>query len=999
MRCALRTVLSRVTSAATARARLGARHMGQTQSTALLSVFLAAHAATARAVAYDYEMIGSSWHFGVSSTSMTPPYSSGGAQAECPPTLKCKLTAWGSIEYGGAPSADLADRLAVTEGTVSVLRVTSTLGAFAALLSDGSVVAWGSSQHGAEGLPEYVTSPPTHARVVSIASNHKAFAALHADGTASSWGPASHRGEGSPTTASIIVQITAAEQAFAALHADGSVSAWGNSAYGGSGLPATVTTPTSAVVLIVPARFAFCALHADGSVSGWGDTPLGATDVPSSVSHPSSTRKVVALATITEAIAALHEDGSVTTWGNTGCATCTRAAPASLTAPAGTAAAANRSAVIGICGKRGHGAFAAWHADGTVSAWGAISFGGMPPSWASSPHSPVLSIASNANAFAALHADGSVSAWGDTAYDMGAINLPASVLPSGLVSPVVSIHATRGAFACIHADGSVSSWGANGVNDQYDYGGSAPSELTTSPAAAIVGIAASSNDEGEAGGYAAFAALDADGRLTLWGDSKAGGAGAPTSVTTTMPGARVVSAAANGYAFVALVMLPPCAEGQVVVAGGEATNIAAAIDPSYSQRVCADCETGKMQPLANQLSCIACPAGSHQQRTGATSCDVCPVGTYEAGQGAVSCTPCAAGRFQPLRGQSLAWSCILCDAGTFQSASGKSVCEACPRDTYSGVGAAECTECYPGFECTDGRLRSCHPGTYSNGVGGCLPCERGHRCPGASDRVRCPLNRRDAPETNFTACAACPDDSRQSADGSSCVCDPGFFNSAMNATSPDSLSCDRCPVGVDCAAGGIRLSTLPVRPAFYRRSNRSSDVRKCPDAAENCGKSSACKNSSSGCHAIGSESCLSGLTGTYCRLCLDTHNTYYRPAQGARKAECVRCGETIGTTIGVGITLLLAALLVAYLLHRWSRTLRPDVIQKWRRVHNTYALGNKVKVRSGRGRARGGLSRCAPPALLPSRSRLLCGPLHMHADRRGAPPPSALVLRSCSDSI
>ena len=67
--------------------------------------------------------------------------------------------------------------------------------------------------------------------------NEHAFAALLGDGSVTAWGDSSRGGSGVPSGLSNVQAIYSTRGAFAALMQDGSVAAWGSSKNGGSGVP------------------------------------------------------------------------------------------------------------------------------------------------------------------------------------------------------------------------------------------------------------------------------------------------------------------------------------------------------------------------------------------------------------------------------------------------------------------------------------------------------------------------------------------------------------------------------------------------------------------------------------------------------------------------------------------------------------------------------------------------------------------------------------------
>ena len=103
---------------------------------------------------------------------------------------------------------------------VDIVSVYSTVNAFAALKSDGSIIAWGNSNEGGFGAP-------TDRNYVKIYSTSSSFAALKEDGSITVWGNSDDGGVGAPIDSGY-VKIYSTISTFAALKADGSIVMWGN---------------------------------------------------------------------------------------------------------------------------------------------------------------------------------------------------------------------------------------------------------------------------------------------------------------------------------------------------------------------------------------------------------------------------------------------------------------------------------------------------------------------------------------------------------------------------------------------------------------------------------------------------------------------------------------------------------------------------------------------------------------------------------------------------
>ena len=111
------------------------------------------------------------------------------------------------------------------------LNVNFDRAAFAAVLSDGSVVTWGDAGHG--GDSSAVTDQLIN--VQQIQASNGAFAAVIANGTVVTWGRGRRGGDSSAVQDQLgnVQQVQASDRAFAAVLADGSVVTWGYADFGG----------------------------------------------------------------------------------------------------------------------------------------------------------------------------------------------------------------------------------------------------------------------------------------------------------------------------------------------------------------------------------------------------------------------------------------------------------------------------------------------------------------------------------------------------------------------------------------------------------------------------------------------------------------------------------------------------------------------------------------------------------------------------------------------
>ena len=354
------------------------------------------------------------------------------------------VAAWGEPVYGNAPDT-------VANANSGVVAVYSTQKAFAALKSDGSVVAWGYSDYYSGGSSVAPSSVTAATNVVAVYSTERAFAALKSDGRVVAWGDYYYGGDGAPSTVantgSGVVAVYSTGNAFAALKTDGTVVAWRGSAPSISGVVAVYSNNSS-----------FAALKSNGSVVAWGYYAYGGT-APDSVTPADS--GVVAVYSTPEAFAALKSDGSVVAWGNSGSG---GSAPGSVTLA--------NSHVVAVYSN--NGAFAALKTDGSVVAWGSSVYGGTGQITVASG---VVVVYSTAGAFAALKTDGSVVAWGISSYGRDA---PDTVTNAD--SGVVAVYSNTYAFAALKNDGRVVVWGSSGV------GGNGEPESVTNTGSGVVAV-------------------------------------------------------------------------------------------------------------------------------------------------------------------------------------------------------------------------------------------------------------------------------------------------------------------------------------------------------------------------------------------------------------------------------------------------------------------------------------------------------------------------------
>ena len=280
-----------------------------------------------------------------------------------------------------------------------------------AVMSDGTLTAWGENGWGECNVPRGLTN------VVAVATGLAHSLALCADGTVVAWGDFDNGGCNVPAGLSNVVALAAGDDHSLALRDDGTVTAWGYNYYGECNVPAGLTN----VVALAAGWYHSLALRGDGTVSVWGESSDGECDVPAGLTN------AVAVAAGWDFSVALRADGTVTAWGYNGYGECN--VPAGLTDVVAVAAAELHCLAL-----RG---------DGTVTAWGYDGQGqcDVPPGL-----NNVVAVAAADRYSMALRSDGTMVQWGQIAGNMPATNPPQTLdtlatnavvqrLTAGVVTP------------------------------------------------------------------------------------------------------------------------------------------------------------------------------------------------------------------------------------------------------------------------------------------------------------------------------------------------------------------------------------------------------------------------------------------------------------------------------------------------------------------------------------------------------------------------------------
>eukprot|EP00435_Cladocopium_sp_Y103_P060237 s350_g22.t1 len=336
-----------------------------------------------------------------------------------------RVVAWGNPRLGG-DSSQVQDQLRCVQ------QVQASAGAFAAILSDGSVVAWGDPDAGGD-----ISEVKNQLKgVQQVQATCRAFAAILENGLVVTWGDPNCGGDSSEVALveflQDVQQVQAAEMAFAAILADGSVVTWGRPDYGGDS--SEVQHQLKDVQQIQSTSFAFAAIMLDGSVVTWGHPDYGGDS--SEVQEQLNGVQQVQAAEM--AFAAILADGSVVTWGRPDYG--------------GDSSEVQHQLKDVQQIQANDYAFAAILLDGSVVTWGEARFGG-DSSEVQHQLKDVQQIQANDYAFAAILADGSIVTWHSQQSGGNSSKV------QDQLKGVLQIQARSFSFAAILADGSVVAWG------------------------------------------------------------------------------------------------------------------------------------------------------------------------------------------------------------------------------------------------------------------------------------------------------------------------------------------------------------------------------------------------------------------------------------------------------------------------------------------------------------------------------------------------------------
>eukprot|EP01031_Cornospumella_fuschlensis_P039946 gene39946-48653_t len=188
------------------------------------------------------------------------------------------LYVWGDTKSGGSLTST---RVSSYVGEYGVVKVVSSSAAFAALLGNGGIIAWGSDTQ-TKGWEDYLEPEKDTDRVVDVVANNQAFAALTQSGRVICFGLSTMGGSlpdsssfQEALSAGVVGLVAASGGAFAAVKYDGSVYSWGVRHLGGEQSPESSLSKLTRIRHVAASEGAFAGQRADGSFVTWGNCYYG----------------------------------------------------------------------------------------------------------------------------------------------------------------------------------------------------------------------------------------------------------------------------------------------------------------------------------------------------------------------------------------------------------------------------------------------------------------------------------------------------------------------------------------------------------------------------------------------------------------------------------------------------------------------------------------------------------------------------------------------------
>jgi alpha-tubulin suppressor-like RCC1 family protein len=390
------------------------------------------------------------------------------------------VIAWGDPDIGGSISGVLN----LLDGTVDVVDIVGGQYAFAALRNDGRVITWGYEYQTAytASVSSAINGSIPVTQIYSTKSG--SFAALRSDGSVVTWGNVTSLGVSSPVDGTVDALQIKAYNKIGVIRTDGSFISFGPNA----SAVANELSGGNPITDYVSSAIASAVIRSDGSVVTWGDAGSGGNS-SAVAGQLNGSVDITQVVPVTYAMAALKADGSIVTWGSSTFGGDTGNATGSL------------SNITKLYGN--YATYAALKSDGSVVCWGFSGSGSPCGGSAVDGTIPVVKIFTTEFGFAALRSDGSVTSWGNSS-DQSSV----SSLLDGTID-VIDVITSSGAYAALRADGSVVTWGNPNIG-----GDSSLVSSEIDGTIDVISITATKES---------FAALRSDGKVITWGSWSMGG--------------------------------------------------------------------------------------------------------------------------------------------------------------------------------------------------------------------------------------------------------------------------------------------------------------------------------------------------------------------------------------------------------------------------------------------------------------------------------------------